>query len=471
MPEYMRLSGAALVVLLTGCAVGTPYQQPITALPEQWPLSDMHADAAQQDWQHWWQQYQDPHLDHLVSLAMQDNLDLRLQLSRIREAHARLGLSQADKRPSISAQADAARERSAADLTPAGQTGLNNQFAVTGVLSYELDLWERLAQEQDAAQALLAQSEYAHHALQLNIVADLVATYFDFRNAERQQGITEATIASREETLRLEQLRYQMGQSDELSLRQAESELQSALAQLPVQRERVRVLEGALAVLTGMSPAALMDALNYGDTRLDQIRLPEVIPALMPAELLQRRPDIRAAEAGLMAAHARIGVAEASRFPSFSLSALLGTRGLEVDDLFTGGAAAWGLTAGLIGPLIDFGRTQARIESAEAQAEQAEIQYQSSVQLAFNEVRDALVIYQTRAERTEAVRRQEAAYQRTLELAEIRYREGLIGFIEVLDAQRALMSAQLALSEAMRDQLIASATLFKALGGGWQAES
>jgi len=466
--NLVRLPLLGLVLILTGCALGPEYQRPATNLPEQWSVSEADSRMQHEEWQDWWQKYQDPNLNRLVVLALEDNLDLRLQLARIREARARLGFTQADKLPSISTQADAAREHQASDMTTADRSTLNNQFAVTGMLNYELDLWGRLAREQEAAQALLEQSHFVHHALELNVIADLVATYFDLRNAENQRRITEATIESREETLRLEQLRYQAGQSDELSLRQAESELQSARAQYPVQRERIRVLEGALAVLTGMSPAELMDTLSYGDTHLEAIRLPKVVPALMPAELLQRRPDIRAVEAVLMAANASIGVAEANRFPRFNLSALLSSSSLDAADLFTSGAAGWGLSAGLVGPLIDFGRNRSLVASAEAQAEQAEIQYLSSVQLAFNEVRDALVIYQTSAERTTAIRLQEEAYQRTLQLAEIRYREGLIGFIEVLDAQRVLMSVQQAHSEAIRNELIASATLFKTLGGGWE---
>ncbi|WP_445005638.1 efflux transporter outer membrane subunit [Halomonas mongoliensis] len=456
--------------LIAGCAVGPDYRAPALDLPDEWPEHVLLSDEARADWQQWWRQFEDPHLDALVARAVDDNLELRLQLARIQEARARLGLARAEQLPSVNAQAEAARERTPGAASPLGQSSTDNIFSLAGVLDYELDLWGRLAREREASEALLEQSLFAHDAVRLNVIADVVATYFDLRSAERQLRITEATVESREETFRLEQLRFDVGESDELALRQAQSELESTLAQLPGQRERVRMLEGALALLVGMTPAELMAELDYGDTELETIALPDGVPAVLPSALLLRRPDIRSAEAGLVAANAGIGVAEASRLPRFNLGGLLGTAAGESGDLFTSAAGTWGLSATVMGPLFDFGRSASRIETAEALAEQAEVQYRATVAQAFNEVRNALVSYEASGERVEAIGRQVEAFERTLELAEVRYREGFVGFIELLDAQRALLAAELALSEAMRDRLTATATLFKALGGGWQVE-
>ncbi len=470
----MRKALAVLLfstALTAGCAVGPDYRAPALDLPEQWPEHVLLSAEARADWVQWWRQFEDPHLDTLVARAVDDNLELRLQLTRIQEARARLGLARAEQMPSVSVQAEAARERTPGAIFAFGApASTGNVFSVTGVLSYELDLWGRLGREREAAEALLEQSVFAHDAVRLNVIADVVATYFDLRSAERQLHITQATVASRQETYRLEQLRFDVGQSDELALRQAQSELESTLAQLPAQRERVRVLEGALALLAGMSPAELMDELDYGDTELEAIALPDGVPAVLPSELLARRPDIRSAEAGLIAANAGIGVAEASRLPRLNLGGLLGTAASDAGDLFGTDAQAWGLAATVMGPLFDFGRSRSRIDTAEALAEQAEVQYRATVAQAFNEVRNALISYEASGERVEAIRRQVAAFERTLELAEMRYREGFVGFIELLDAQRALLAAELVLSEAMRDRLTATATLFKALGGGWQVD-
>ncbi|AXY41050.1 efflux transporter outer membrane subunit [Halomonas sp. JS92-SW72] len=455
--------------LLAGCAVGPDYRAPALDLPEQWPEHVLLSAEARADWQQWWRQFEDPHLDALVARAVDDNLELRLQLARIQESRARLGLARAEQLPTVGAQAEAARERTPGTLSPFGES-TDTTFSLAGVLDYELDLWGRLAREREASEALLEQSLFAHDAVRLNVIGDVVATYFDLRSAQRQLRITEATAESREETFRLEQLRFDVGESDELALRQAQSELESTLAQLPGQRQRVRVLEGALALLVGMTPAELMGELDYGDTDLEAIALPDGVPAVLPSELLARRPDIRSAEAGLIAANAGIGVAEASRLPRFNLGGLLGSAAGDAGDLFTSAAGTWGLSATVMGPLFDFGRSASRIETAEALAEQAEVQYRATVAQAFNEVRNALVTYEASGERVEAIRRQVTAFERTLELAEVRYREGFVGFIELLDAQRALLAAELALSEAMRDRLTATATLFKALGGGWQVD-
>ncbi len=456
--------------LLAGCAVGPDYRAPALDLPEEWPEHVLLSDEARADWQQWWRQFEDPHLDALVARAVDDNLELHLQLARIQEARARLGLARAEQLPSVSAQAEAARERTPAAASPLGES-TDNLFSLAGVLDYEIDLWGRLGREQEASEALLDESLFAHDAVRLNVIADVVATYFDLRSAERQLRITEATAESREETFRLEQLRFDVGESDELALRQAQSELESTLAQLPAQRERVRVLEGSLALLVGMSPAELMAELDYGDTDLESIALPDGVPAVLPSELLARRPDIRSAEAGLIAANAGIGVAEASRLPRFNLGGLLGSAAGDAGDLFTSAAGTWGLSATVMGPLFDFGRSASRIDTAEALAEQAEVQYRATVAQAFNEVRNALVTYEASGERVEAIRRQLTAFERTLELAEVRYREGFVGFIDLLDAQRAMLDAELALSEAKRDRLTATATLFKALGGGWQVDA
>lgn len=227
-------------------------------------------------------------------------------------------------------------------------------------------------------------------------------------------------------------------------------------------------------MLVGMSPAELMtlDEMDLGEyTPLEAIHLPEDLPATLPSELLERRPDVRAAEAELMAATAAIGVAQAERLPRLNLTALLGTAATDTSDLFTGAAETWGLGSSVAGPLFDFGRGRAGVEAAEAMAAQSRARYQATVISAFNEVRDALSLYRTSSQRAQAIRAQVAAVERTSQLAELRYQEGFIGFIEVLDAQRSLLAAELALAEAVRDQLNATATLFKALGAAGRSRT
>lgn len=474
-----KLTILSLAMVMAGCALGPDYKAQAPDLPEQWPteatiLEDATAgESAEEEWENWWTRFEDPTLTALVERALDDNLELQQQLQRIEQARAQLGLARAGSWPTLSAQADAAREQPSAAMTPAELGGGQEQerYAVSAVLSYELDLWGRVARQREAAGALLAQSRFGTEAVRLNLVADVVTTYFSLRAAEQQVAYTERTLESREKTLELEQIRYESGATDPLSVRQARASLESTRAQLPALRQQAQTTRTALAYLVGYSPKELLSELDFGDRQLSDIELPDSVPAVLPSELLRRRPDIRAAEAGLIAANAEVGVAMAERLPRLDLSGLIGSAAPSTDQLFDAPAETWNLAAGLAAPLFDAGRLRAGVDSAKAGRELAELEYQMAVTNAFRDTRDALTLYETSDARVTAVRRQTQAIAETLELAEIQYDAGSIGFYELLDAQRGLLQAELALADAVRERLAASANLFKAMGGGWNAES
>jgi len=462
---------AATIALVSGCALGPDYQAQTPDLPEQWPEHQLLQGDRSEDWQDWWTRFEDPALNTLVARALDDNLELQVQIQRIEQARAQLGLSRANRWPLLSAQADASREQQAATVMPEELGGgePRNQFSVVGALSYELDLWGRLSSQQEAATAMLEQSVYGTEAVRLNLLADVVTGYFNLRSAEQQLAIAEQTLESREKTLALEEYRYESGATDPLSLRQARAELEGTRALLPQLRQQVHSSRSALAMLAGYSPQEMLEELDFGDGKLTDIQLPDSVPEVLPAELLRRRPDILAAESGLMAANAQVGVAMAERWPSLNLSATGGSVALDTSDLFTAPAQMWNVGASLAGPLFDFGRGRAGVESAEAGLEIAQTEYQMAVTNAFRDARDALTLYQNAEQRISATRRQTDVVAETVELAELRYEQGAISFFELLDAQRMLLDAELALSEALNDQLAATATLFKAMGGGWSA--
>ena len=477
MPKGILTAGIALICL-TGCTLGPVYRQPKMDLPKKWPEHVLTSEDTLKSLKEWWMRFDDPTLDLLVVRGLDANLDIRLQADRIREAHARLGLATANRFPTVDLQAQASRER-----YPGATLGLEsgslgedssitqNLFSVSGMLGYEVDLWGRLAREQESAEALLVQSTFAHDAVRLNVVADVATTYFSLLAAQRELAITKRTLESRKKTLLLEKARYEEGASDEFTLRQAQSELAGVRALIPLRLEQVRVLESALAVLVGMEPAEMFSKLDFGNKRLTFLRLEAAVPRSLPSDLLRRRPDIRAAEAGLIATTADIGVAIAERFPRLDLASFAGSTASATGDMFTDPSKAWGVTASVFGPLIDFGRNRARVMTAKALRDQAETQYRITVTTAFQEVRDALVVYETSTDRALAVARQVRALRDTFKLAEIRYQEGSIVFLEVLDTERALLNAELGLTQAIRDRLNAAATLFKAMGGGWEAPS
>ncbi|MFC4352449.1 efflux transporter outer membrane subunit [Fodinicurvata halophila] len=468
---YRQGLAGLMAVFLAGCALGPDYQEPEFDLPEELPDHVLLSEAEREEWEDWWTRFDDPTLNSLVNRAMDQNLDIRLRTQQIQEARARLGLAEANRLPSLDAQAEATRESASerATLQPVSDDP-QNLYSLSGQLGYEIDLWGRLARSEEAAEAILSESVFSHDAIQLATITDVVTTYTNLRAAQREVAILERTIESREETLELEELRFESGETDALTLRQAESELATTRARLPAARERVRTLQSALAVLVGMSPRELMTELKFGPGELTDLDLPSNIPRVLPSDLLNRRPDLRASEAALMASTAEIGVAQAERLPQLNLSSFLGSTSIEFADLLTAPATTWGLGASVVGPIIDFGRGAARVDTAEALRDQAETRYRMTVLTAFREVRDALAIYETSAQRVESVRRQVEAVEDTARLARLRYDEGFVGFIEVLDAERNLLEAELALADAMRTRLNATASLFKALGGGWEED-
>lgn len=467
----------AWVLMLGGCAVGPEYQAPDVALPDAWPEHVTLGTTEREAWRYWWYQFNDPALNRLVAQATQNNLPLTIQLARIQEARAQLGFADAEQFPTVGFQAEATRERTPGAALPVDVeplqdfiTSTNNQYSLAANLAYEIDLWGRLANQREAAAAALQESLFARDAAEIGVIGDVVTVYFNLKSAEAQHQLLNQTVASYEESYRLQRLRFEHGDISELAVRQTEAELQGLRAERPALTQQVERLRGALGVLVGMTPQALIEALETGDSTLSDIAQPSALPQVMPSEVLQRRPDIRAAEAALIAATAQVGVAEAERLPSVNLTSFLGTAAASSGDLFGDSARTWGVGASVMGPLFDFGRTRAGVESAEARREQAEGQYRLTVLTAFNEVRDALYAYDFTSRRVAAVKEQIEAIERTRDLAVLMYEQGQVSQLERLDAERRLLSARLEHANVQREQLAATATLFKALGGGWQAE-
>ena len=455
-----------ICAVVTGCAVGPDYERPDLLLPEEWPEEIGESMATDLDIGAWWQRYGDPVLDRLVEEALENNLDVGLAAARVGEARTILGFRDAERYPTIGAFAEV--ERDDPGLTGSGP---GTEMVVAGNLSYEVDLWGRLSRDAESARANLLGTAYARDAVRLAVVTDVVASYFDYRAVAEQIEITEDTIASREESLEVERSRYRSGATTELAVRQAEAELQTSRAELPGLRAEAMRGRRALAILVGDSGAVLRGLDDLGDHGLPS--LPDGVtelPALLPSDLVERRPDIRAAEAFLVAANADIGVARAEWFPRVDLLAVAGTGATAAGDLFTGPATLWELFGSVSAPILDFGRRQASISEAEVGREIAELQYRATILESFREVGDAWTLLESAAERLEARIAEVEALVDVVDLAERRYRGGYSPYLEVLDARRALFSAELSRTAAARDRLVATATLYKALGGGWDLD-
>jgi multidrug efflux system outer membrane protein len=450
-----------------GCTLGPDYARPAVPTPAAWrgPAEGAGslADLA------WWDLFRDEALQALVGEALEANKDLRLAVARVDEARAQLGVTRSGQFPQLDANGQVATRRSSevgAPPLPAGVDAESGQFRTTLDLAFELDLWGRLRRATEAARAELLATEEARRTVVLTLVSDVAQAYFEILDLDRELDVARRTVASRRASLDLLRLRFREGLTAELDVRRAEAELASAAATVPDLERRLAQTEHRLSVLLGRNPGTVA----RGRPLEDQPAPPE-IPAGLPSALLERRPDIRQAEQRLVAANARIGEARAAFFPQVTLTGLFGVESAELGDLFTGPARVWSLGPRVTLPLFNAGRNRARLEAAEARRTQALVQYEQAVQQAFREVEDALVAHRKARETRLEQEAQVAASRRALDLAELRYRNGLATYLDVLDAQRRLFSGELALAATRRAQLVALVQVYKALGGGWTPEA
>ncbi len=447
----------AVAAALAGCAVGPDYERPKMDLPEV-------AASAVPAPQRWWASFHDPVLERLVDEALAANRDLRAAAARIEQARAQAAITRADQLPAAGVEAgrsrDRASERGAFPLPPSAIETNTNRASLK--LSWELDFWGRYRRASEAARADLLAAESAQEAVRQALVATVARGYFGLRALDGQVAVAERTRAGRRVALELLERRVKAGVASELDLRQFESEVRAAEAAVPaLVQERTRQ-EGALAVLLGRSPRAVMAAtVERGVTATpDAVE----VPAGLASDLLRRRPDLREAEARLMAANARIGVARAAWYPSISLTGAFGGESQSLSDLFTGPARTWSLAAGLLQPLYGGGQIQGGVDLADARTREAAAAYEQAVAQAFKEVRDAIAAQTTSREVLEARRAQEQSLSRALDLARVRYDAGMTSLFEVLDAERQLLAARLDALAAERDRRDAVVDLYLALG-------
>ncbi len=458
---YVAFSAA----LLGGCSVGPAYERPAAELPDAWRA--VPAQGQSFSGERWWTIYGDATLDRLVAEALTGNQDLALATARLDEARALARIADAELVPSVDAAFQRDRSRRS-DSTATRFPGAleNNNYRAQLNVSYELDLWGRLRNSAKAARAELLATTAARETVRIALTAEVARSYFAVIAFDAQIAATRRSLQLRQDDLRLQRIRANAGLINEFALRQLEAEVASAQSQLPALERRLASEELALGVLLGRSPRALINETVARATDSSQPATP-VIPAELPSALLLRRPDVVAAEQQLIAANARIGAARAALFPRIGLSGYLGSESAALSNLFSGPAQIWSLGFALAQPIFQGGRLFGEIEAVEARERQALAQYQKTLQTAFRETHDALVT-QTKARETfDAETARATALTESLRLARIRFTSGLTSQLEVLDAERNLLSAELNRAEALRAQRAAVADVVRALGGGW----
>ena len=469
--RFARVGIALAAAAMAGCmTVGPDYQRPKVDTPEQWPGSVAGPAVAPT----WWQIYGDPVLDRMVGEALLHNLDLRVAIGRVDEARAALGITRADQFPAVTAGATASRNRISQESVisvPPGVDPKYNDYRVTVNASYEIDFWGKYRRATEAARAELLASTFNREAVRLSLIAETAKGYFALRALDAQVAITRRTLSTRQASTALQRLRFEAGVASEFDLRQVEAETAQAQALLPSIEQRLAAQETALSVLLGRSPRAIAAQSMDRGSAIEALTAPPSIPAGLPSEILERRPDLRQAEQTLVAANARIGQARAAYYPSISLTGFFGTESSVLSGLFDPQARMWQFAGSAAQTVFDAGRTKSQVGVAEARQQQALAQYQSAIQNAFKDTLDALVAQRKAREVMEAEQRRIEALDSAMRLAQLRYDNGVASFLELLIAERALLDAQLNQVEAQRAQLSASADLFKAMGGGWDAFS
>lgn len=460
----------ALTLVLAGCRVSPAYKRPALTPPPAFRGAGNTAEAkpgkSLADL-HWFEVFQDEQLGELVRRAHARNFDVREAAARIAAAQANLGVRRSDQLPSAGAAVDATTLRMSRGGNfplPAGFRQQRTYGTVAlNLLSFEIDVWGRLRSATEAAKADLLAAEENRKAIMMMLVSDVASAYFNLLELDMELETAKRTLATRENSLNLIRVREQRGLATRLEVRQGEQLVHTAAQEIPRIRQAIEQTENHISLLTGDPPSEI----RRGQSLTAQVQPPEV-PAGLPSALLERRPDIRAAEQNLIAANAMIGVAKAAYFPRISLTGVLGSQSNALSSLFTPATGMWQFAPQISQPLFTAGRLKSNVRLSDAERQMAVVRYERAIQTAFREVSDALVQYR----RVREVRAEQEALVSTLQdrvrLSYVRYKGGVDTLLNALDADRDLFDAELALTRSRRDELLSLVQLYRALGGGWQ---
>jgi outer membrane protein, multidrug efflux system len=454
----------AALILEAGCMMGPKYKRPIVDVPQAYraPSPQQVAQASSLGNEEWWQVYQDPVLTQLIHSAIAQNYDVRIAATRVLEAQAQVGITRANQLPSASLGANIYSQQNAkvSNLFPAydvnaGQLNLS--------VIWNLDFWGKYRRQTEAARAQLLASEWGRRAVLSSLVANVATAYFQLRALDSELEISQRTLASRRQSLKLTHVLENNGSGSGLDVSQAEQLVYTASETIPDLERQIQQQENVLSILLGENPQSI----PRGRSITEQ-PAPETVPAGLPSELLERRPDIRQAEENVVAANAQIGVAKAAFFPSISLT---GTGGLESNALnrfLSQPSQTWYAAFSVSQPLFEGGRLRSGLKLARAQWQESVLSYQQTVQNALEQVSNSLVASQKNREFREQQELLTQAAQQTDQLSEVLYKNGGASYLQVLTSETNYFSAELNLVQAQLNERLALVQVYEALGGGWQ---
>ena len=486
------LASLMTAFFLAGCSFAPDYHRPEQSLPSSWGEDGARPEPGELS-REWWRRFNDETLNELVSLALSQNRTLEQSLAKVDAARAALGTARAGLFPQLSAQGSGERAKGSADTsatyglvrelgaveermdaldgrgaqTVSAPSRVDSLWSGAVQAAWELDIWGRYRNAAAAARENLLSAEDAAQAMELSLAGQVCSAYFDLLNYREQRELTVRTLKVREDSAALYEKQYAAGAINELDILNVRTQVDALKDSLAQAQTRVEQAEGALLLLTGASPEAVFSAEAEKGAVLASLPSAPQLPPGLPSELLTRRPDIRAAEASLRAAHFQVGEARAAFFPSISLTGSLGTSSTQLDGLFSGAAGTWSFGGNVNLPLLTFGRTISGVRQAEAAVRAAAAAYELSVQQAFSDIRSALAAQKGTAQSVKSLADASSRMEKAAELARARYEAGYSPYLDVLEAERTLYSSQMQLAAGRAAQLSAVAQVCVALGGGW----
>ncbi|HEY3771291.1 MAG TPA: efflux transporter outer membrane subunit [Candidatus Angelobacter sp.] len=455
-----------LALVFTGCTVGPRYKRPPVDVPTAHRGIEQEnagkTEAASLADQKWWDLFQDQQLQQLIHTALEQNYDVRIAAARILEAQAQLGITRANQFPQANAGGASNVIRNPAQpVLPVATNGSATQLSLSA--AWELDFWGKFRRATEAARANLLASEWAKQQVISTLVSNVATAYFQLRELDLELAISQGTLTSRRDSLKLTQLLADHGSTSLLDVRQAEQLVYTAAEQIPDLERRIQQQENLISTLIGKNPGEVARGLKL----TEQPHLPQV-PAGLPSALLERRPDIREAEEQLVAFNAQIGVAKAAYFPQITLTGDAGYQSAALGSLFTSPAGFFSFGGSLAQPLFAGGRIRSGVKLAEAQKEEVVLTYKKTIQLAFQDVADSLIAYEKDQEFRQQQQLLTNAAEDAAHLSDVRYKGGATSYLEVLTNQTNYFSAQLNLAQSQLNELNALVQLYRSLGGGWQ---
>ncbi|MBC8431088.1 MAG: efflux transporter outer membrane subunit [Desulfobacterales bacterium] len=456
MKKLVKIVALVIIVPLTGCMMGPNFQKPDVETPYNFRFAESEPEAAAN--LKWWELFNDPVLNSLIITALTDNKDAMIAASRIEEARASLGFTRADQYPRLDIEGGAR----VGTFTGVSRSSTTDKSAyIAPVLSWEIDFWGKYRRSTEFARAQLMASEYSLRTVQIGLISEVAGTYYLLLDYRLRLFISKSTLDSRQKSLDIIQKRFDKGIIPELDLNQAQIQKEIAVAAIPLYERLIANTENALSILLGKFPGEIETGYDLND----QTFLPD-IPAGLPSSILERRPDVAEAMYLLEAQTAKIGVAEALRFPSITLTGLFGAASSELSSVTTDGGV-WSVGGSLFGPLFNFNKNIERVEIEKERTRQTLYFYENRVLNAFREVADALNEIQTYKRQISSVERKYTAAKNAAFLSKLRYDKGVTSYLEVLETERTLFSVGLELSELKQQFYNAYVKLYKALGGGW----